>query len=70
MELPQIVDEREWRCARVALLNEEKELSRVRDALNAKRRQLPMVEITKSYTLTGPEGRSGSSISSKGVDSC
>lgn len=49
----------EWRRARVALLNEEKELSRVRDALNAKRRQLPMVEITKSYTLTGPGGPVG-----------
>ena len=59
MELPQIVGEREWRRARVALLNEEKELSRVRDALNAKRRQLPMVEITKSYTLTGPGGPVG-----------
>jgi len=45
--------------ARTALLAREKELTRVRDALNANRRRLPMVEITKDYRFDGPEGTVG-----------
>jgi predicted dithiol-disulfide oxidoreductase (DUF899 family) len=56
MSLPRIADREEWLAARRELLDEEKQLTRRRDALSAKRRELPMVEITKDYVFTGPEG--------------
>ncbi|MEU8269094.1 DUF899 domain-containing protein [Sphaerisporangium sp. NPDC049002] len=56
MELPAITSREEWRKAREALLVKEKEASRARDALNAERRALPMVEIDKEYVLQGPHG--------------
>ena len=59
MSLPQIVNRDEWLAARAALLEQEKELTRRRDALSAERRRLPMVEITKDYRFTGPEGEVG-----------
>ena len=43
-------------AARKELLGKEKELTRARDALNADRRRLPMVEIEKPYVFEGPEG--------------
>ncbi len=46
----------EWLAARKELLGQEKELTRRRDALNAERRRLPMVEITKDYVFAGPDG--------------
>jgi predicted dithiol-disulfide oxidoreductase (DUF899 family) len=52
MSLPEIVSPEEWRAARVALLAEEKAMTRARDALNTKRRLLPMVEITKNYVFS------------------
>ena len=59
MTLPRIVDHDEWLAARTALLAEEKELTRRRDALNARRRELPMVEVVKPYVLHGPDGDVG-----------
>lgn len=59
MNLPQIASQREWRAARIALLEEEKALTRRRDALNAKRRELPMVKIDKQYVFDGPNGKVG-----------
>src|SRR5215208_7006923 len=59
MTLPDIVSPEEWRAARVALLEQEKELTRRRDALSAQRRRLPMVEITKPYRFQGPQGELG-----------
>ena len=59
MTLPRIASRDEWLAARTALLAEEKELTRQRDALNAKRRELPMVEIDKDYSLQGPQGTVG-----------
>ena len=59
MSLPQVVARDNWLAARKALLAEEKELTRRRDALNAERRRLPMVEITKPYTFAGPDGEAG-----------
>ena len=59
MSLPQIVNRDEWLAARTALLEREKELTRRRDELNAERRRLPMVEITKDYRFTGPRGEVG-----------
>lgn len=45
LTLPEVVTREEWRAARVALLEREKELTRARDELNAERRRLPMVGI-------------------------
>jgi predicted dithiol-disulfide oxidoreductase (DUF899 family) len=56
MSLPKIVAPEEWRAARVALLEEEKAMTRARDALNVRRRELPMVRIEKDYRFEGPEG--------------
>jgi predicted dithiol-disulfide oxidoreductase (DUF899 family) len=57
MSLPKIVSRDEWVAARTDLLQEEKALTRARDALNTKRRELPMVEITKEYVFEGPDGK-------------
>ncbi len=57
--LPQVVSRDEWLAARTELLAREKELTRLRDALVADRRRLPMVEIRKDYVFEGPEGRVG-----------
>jgi predicted dithiol-disulfide oxidoreductase (DUF899 family) len=56
VSLPEIVTREEWLAARKELLAREKELTRQRDALNADRRRLPMVEISKTYTFEGPQG--------------
>ena len=56
MSLPDVVARDEWLAARKELLAEEKEMTRRRDALNAKRRRLPMVAIEKEYPFTGPDG--------------
>ena len=57
MSLPKIASREEWRRARVALLEEEKAMTRARDALNTKRRELPMVRIEKDYVFEGPDGK-------------
>lgn len=54
---PNIVSHDEWLSARKELLVKEKEATRARDALNAERRRLPMVEIDKDYTFEGPHGK-------------
>src|SRR3954467_11958420 len=59
MSLPEIVTQDEWLAAREELLAKEKELTRARDALNAERRRLPMVEVTNPYEVEGPQGRVG-----------
>ncbi len=59
MSLPEITSRDEWLAARMALLEQEKELTRQRDALSAARRRLPMVEITEDYRFTGPQGEVG-----------
>src|SRR5688500_2833933 len=56
MSLPDVVSRDEWLDARKALLVKEKELTRQRDELNTERRNLPMVEIDKTYTFEVPEG--------------
>lgn len=53
---PPIVSPAEWRSRRVELLAEEKELTRRRDGIAAKRRRLPMVRIEKDYVFAAPEG--------------
>jgi predicted dithiol-disulfide oxidoreductase (DUF899 family) len=57
--LPKIVSRDEWLLARKELLVAEKEATRARDALNTRRRLLPMVKIEKDYGFEGPEGRVG-----------
>ena len=52
----QVVSRDEWLAARKQLLGEEKELTRRRDALNARRRRLPMVRVEKAYVFEGPDG--------------
>jgi predicted dithiol-disulfide oxidoreductase (DUF899 family) len=56
MSLPEIVPPDRWRAARLELLAEEKALTKARDALNTRRRQLPMVRVEKAYTFEGPAG--------------
>lgn len=51
MNLPKVVSPEEWRAARVELLAEEKAMTRAGDALNTKRRQLPMVKVEKDYAF-------------------
>jgi predicted dithiol-disulfide oxidoreductase (DUF899 family) len=54
--LPEVVSREQWLKARVALLAQEKELTRKRDALNAQRRELPMVRVEKAYVFDGTDG--------------
>jgi len=56
MSYPKVVSQEEWLAARKELLTEEKAMTRARDALNVKRRELPMVKIEKEYVFDGPEG--------------
>jgi predicted dithiol-disulfide oxidoreductase (DUF899 family) len=56
MSLPRIASREEWLAARQDLMAEEKALTRRRDALNIRRRELPMVEITKDYELESIDG--------------
>ncbi|MER5944477.1 DUF899 domain-containing protein [Streptomyces sp. NPDC001904] len=57
MGLPKVVTRQEWQAAREELLALEKAATRARDALNTRRRELPMVEIDKAYVLEGPDGK-------------
>lgn len=54
---PPIASYDEWRAARKALLQREKELTREIDRVNALRRRLPMVRIDKPYEFEGREGK-------------
>ena len=56
MDDPQVVSRKEWLDARKRLLEREKEFTRQRDALNAERRRLPMVEIDKPYVFEATRG--------------
>jgi predicted dithiol-disulfide oxidoreductase (DUF899 family) len=54
---PRVVSREEWLAARKRLLAKEKDFTRERDALNAQRRALPMVEIDNRYEFEGPRGK-------------
>jgi predicted dithiol-disulfide oxidoreductase (DUF899 family) len=56
MSLPRVVSRDEWLAARKDLLADEKAMTRARDALNTKRRELPMVGIEEDYAFEGPDG--------------
>jgi predicted dithiol-disulfide oxidoreductase (DUF899 family) len=51
-----VVSREEWTTARIALLDREKELTRLRDAISRERRALPWVRIAKPYVFDGPNG--------------
>ena len=51
-----IVSQDEWLAARKALLAQEKEELRIRDAVNAARMALPWVKVEKNYLFETPEG--------------
>ena len=55
--MPPVVTREEWSAAREELLVEEKELTRARDALAAKRRLMPRLAVEKQYAFEGPQGR-------------
>jgi predicted dithiol-disulfide oxidoreductase (DUF899 family) len=56
MDTPPIVSPQEWEAARQDLLVEEKELTRARDALAARRRRMPWMPVEKDYAFEGPNG--------------
>ena len=64
MSLPKIVTRQEWTRARVALLEHEKQLTKARDELNAERRRLPMVEVTRITASRAQAAKRRSSTSS------
>jgi predicted dithiol-disulfide oxidoreductase (DUF899 family) len=53
---PPAVSRTEWLRARVALLAQEKELTKARDRVNAARRELPMVQIDRQYIFGSADG--------------
>lgn len=52
-----VVSQQEWIAARKQLLAREKELTRLRDDLAQRRRELPWVKVTKPYVFEGPDGQ-------------
>lgn len=56
MTAPTIASREDWLIVRRELLAEEKAHSRAGDALAAKRRQLPWVEVTKDYRFQAEDG--------------
>ena len=52
-----VVSQQEWLAARKELLAAEKEFTRQRDALSAKRREMPWAKVEKNYTFEGPNGK-------------
>ena len=57
MTLPKVVSREEWFSARIPLLVKEKEHSKVRDVLNAQRRELPMFLVDNEYAFDTPDGK-------------
>ena len=45
-----------WLTARLELLKQEKELTRLQDQLSRQRRSLPWVKVTEPYRFEGPDG--------------
>ncbi|GAB39983.1 DUF899 domain-containing protein [Gordonia sputi] len=54
---PAIVDRAAWDDARSVLLQQEKALTRMKDAVSAARRRMPMVEVRSDYAFEGANGR-------------
>jgi predicted dithiol-disulfide oxidoreductase (DUF899 family) len=54
---PEVATREEWLDARKKLLAREREVTHLRDAVNAERRRLPMVKVEEDYIFEGPHGR-------------
>jgi predicted dithiol-disulfide oxidoreductase (DUF899 family) len=54
---PPIVSADEWEAARIELMAIEKEVTRARDALAARRRRMPWLAVEKKYEFDGPDGK-------------
>jgi predicted dithiol-disulfide oxidoreductase (DUF899 family) len=52
----EVVDHDAWLAARIALLEKEKQLTRLRDALSRERRALPWEAVDAAYSFAGPDG--------------
>jgi predicted dithiol-disulfide oxidoreductase (DUF899 family) len=52
-----VVSHDDWLSARKALLEKEKEFTRLRDELSQQRRGLPWEAVTKDYVFEGPGGK-------------
>jgi predicted dithiol-disulfide oxidoreductase (DUF899 family) len=57
MKTPPIVSAQEWEDAHLRMLVKEKELTRARDALAARRRRMPWFAVEKNYEFDGPNGK-------------
>src|SRR6266705_2986679 len=57
VEKRKVVSQKEWIAARKKLLVKEKKFSKLRDAMNRQRRQLPWVKVEKEYVFDGPTGK-------------
>lgn len=57
MQPHKIVSREDWIAARIALLEREKEMTRLRDKLAEERRALPWVKVEKTYVFTTPRGK-------------
>src|SRR2546426_10172923 len=53
----EVVSREKWTEARKALLAKEKELTRQRDEISRRRRELPWVKVEKEYVFDGPQGK-------------
>jgi predicted dithiol-disulfide oxidoreductase (DUF899 family) len=54
---PRIATTEEWLQAREALLAAEKAFTHERDALSARRREMPWLRIDEDYVFEGPDGK-------------
>jgi len=54
---PPVVPQSEWEAARQELLIQEKELTRARDAMAARRRRMPWMAVENKYEFDGPRGK-------------
>jgi predicted dithiol-disulfide oxidoreductase (DUF899 family) len=51
-----VVPRDQWLIARTEPVKEEKEFTRLRDKINAERRDLPWVRVEKNYVFQSPNG--------------
>src|ERR1700754_4872987 len=52
-----VVSRDAWLTERKALLAQEKEMTRLRDRISARRRELPWVKVEKNYVFDTPAGK-------------
>ena len=57
IENPNVVSPEKWLTARREFLREEKEFSKLRDRLAARRREQPWVRVDRPYVFESPQGR-------------